>query len=959
MEQSKEYFAFISYKSEDVEWATWLQHELEHYHLPASFNGRTDVPQELRPVFRDIDELSAGNLPEQIKQALVNSQNLIVICSPQAAKSPWVNQEVETFISLGRTDRIFPFIVEGNSPSEFFPPALRDLPKDEERLGGDVSKKGRDAAFVKIVAGMLGVSFDSLWNRYEKEKTEEERKQREQRDRLLISQSRFLVEKANTLVDEGDSITATILALEALPSDFKNIDRPFIIEAEAALRTCMIQKTWSFKVHHHYLFLSSRNYAFYLVTRNKDFLEITAIDFVNKKLQKKIKYQSQRLTGGILLHGKSIAFSAISYKFAFLEDRGSRITIVDIESNKVVLSINAYHSIQAFLESIYISKDGNYIIGERHKVNNYSIDYSFVYLYIWETISGRLIGQSSIQYQRGRLQRGGGIYKTIQKICIICKHIFIAWNDNIYIADLENPKKFKTLKGHSTLITDIDINKDGSRMVSISKDGEIIFWEKGMWWRQKHTIKSFFKFNPSTYTIGHVQFSPDNNSLLVSHGKEIYILDTNNYNIRKKIKGVSGNSVSYNGDFMVSSYNNDTIRIWDVSEKKLILQQINFSYFDKNIVWQYNYDTDKSPKLRPDTNPNVRLKYYYHGTDKSISSDRNRLVFRDASRDEIIVYDIKDNKIVLYTEFFMLKNVLNTDVVQEICLNDDGNLVAYILKLEKDNFRKKYYIEIWDVKTNQLRNRLDFFEEDTSIYSTSFLKTDMVTMIICTSAGLFLWKEYDQFPRKISDKNFFYCISGNSTRIIILCDENGMDVYDYGMNLFQTINLNCKLNYYYYHPVMSPDDNLIYLTWYDNNSYIDHIIERSTGKIVTRSANKSVCPNSFASFSADGKWILKCYGNEIHVIDAKTLNVLITYTPDITPRPEHHQSTQTFKNGNNQIDWAIFNKDGDTVLFSVDGDILYWEFPPINQISSEMRNLFKDNPLTRLTPEERRKYYLD
>jgi hypothetical protein len=85
MEKQKKYFAFISYKSEDVEWAILLQHELEHYRLPASFNGRTDIRQELRPVFRDIDELSAGNLPEQIKLALENSQNLIVVCSPQAA----------------------------------------------------------------------------------------------------------------------------------------------------------------------------------------------------------------------------------------------------------------------------------------------------------------------------------------------------------------------------------------------------------------------------------------------------------------------------------------------------------------------------------------------------------------------------------------------------------------------------------------------------------------------------------------------------------------------------------------------------------------------------------------------------------------------------------------------------------------------------------------------------------
>lgn len=59
MANQYKYYAFISYKSEDVEWAIWLQYELEHYHLPASFNGRTDVRQELRPIFRDVDELIA------------------------------------------------------------------------------------------------------------------------------------------------------------------------------------------------------------------------------------------------------------------------------------------------------------------------------------------------------------------------------------------------------------------------------------------------------------------------------------------------------------------------------------------------------------------------------------------------------------------------------------------------------------------------------------------------------------------------------------------------------------------------------------------------------------------------------------------------------------------------------------------------------------------------------------
>ena len=241
MKKPKQYYVFISYKSEDLEWALWLQHELEHYHLPTAMDGRSHVRQNLRPVFRDTDELSAGNLPEQLGMALENSQNLVVICSPRSARSPWVNREVEQFIALGRTDRIFPFIVEGNSPQESFPPALLGLPREEERLGGDVNKNGRDAAFIKVVSGMLGLSFDSLWNRYEKEKAEQQRKEREQRESLLRMQSRFLSETADALSDDGDTFTARRLSLEALPQPGDMEARPYVAQAESALRKAWLE----------------------------------------------------------------------------------------------------------------------------------------------------------------------------------------------------------------------------------------------------------------------------------------------------------------------------------------------------------------------------------------------------------------------------------------------------------------------------------------------------------------------------------------------------------------------------------------------------------------------------------------------------------------------------------------------------------------------------------------------
>ena len=124
---NKKYFAFISYKREDEDWAKWFQNELENYHLPSTLNGRKDInfeelPKEFRPVFRDIDELKAGNLPEQIYNALKGSLNLVVICSHLLSddeEAKWVNKEISDFIEIGVKEgidnvrHIYPFIVDG------------------------------------------------------------------------------------------------------------------------------------------------------------------------------------------------------------------------------------------------------------------------------------------------------------------------------------------------------------------------------------------------------------------------------------------------------------------------------------------------------------------------------------------------------------------------------------------------------------------------------------------------------------------------------------------------------------------------------------------------------------------------------------------------------------------------------------------------------------------------------
>lgn len=176
---STHYHAFISYNHADKRWAKWLQSSLERYRLPkqlASEKLKAEAgSNRLFPIFRDRDELaSSADLSQSIRTALEQSAALIVICSPAAAQSKWVNEEIREFKRLGRAGKIFCLLVDGstnrNAPDCAFPPALLTGANDEalpEPLAADISpaEDGKRGAMLKIAAGLLDVGVDALKQR--------------------------------------------------------------------------------------------------------------------------------------------------------------------------------------------------------------------------------------------------------------------------------------------------------------------------------------------------------------------------------------------------------------------------------------------------------------------------------------------------------------------------------------------------------------------------------------------------------------------------------------------------------------------------------------------------------------------------------------------------------------------------------------------------------------------------
>ena len=179
-DQAYKYFAFISYNAKDTDWGKKLQKKLEHYKMPSTLCSEHGWERKpIKPVFFAPTDIQPGGLSEELQERLKASRNLIVICSPNSAKSEWVGKEIEFFHSLGRTKNIHFFIVDGtphsgNPETECFNPVIDKLGLPEI-LGANIHEKvyssprlNKERAYVQLISKLLGVEFDAIWQRHKR-----------------------------------------------------------------------------------------------------------------------------------------------------------------------------------------------------------------------------------------------------------------------------------------------------------------------------------------------------------------------------------------------------------------------------------------------------------------------------------------------------------------------------------------------------------------------------------------------------------------------------------------------------------------------------------------------------------------------------------------------------------------------------------------------------------------------
>lgn len=175
------YRAFVSYSHADTAAARWVQKAVESYRVPRQLRraAARPLPERLYPVYRDRLDMRVGqDLHGSLLEALTDSDALIVVCSPAAAKSPWVDLEIRTFIACHPASPVLAVIAAGapgEGPEACFPVALlerrdasggkiegmREPVAADLRPGGD----GKRMARLKLVAGLIDIDLVQLARR--------------------------------------------------------------------------------------------------------------------------------------------------------------------------------------------------------------------------------------------------------------------------------------------------------------------------------------------------------------------------------------------------------------------------------------------------------------------------------------------------------------------------------------------------------------------------------------------------------------------------------------------------------------------------------------------------------------------------------------------------------------------------------------------------------------------------
>ena len=1057
-QEQKHYYAFISYNHADKKEARDLQRWLVHYTFPRSVRKtRSELPRNIS-VFRDETHLEVGELSPQIVAALEQSDNLIVVCSPNATKSKWVNDEIKYFISLGKSDKIIPYIISGrpyaeNIEEECYPKTILELSQDKELLGANITDSGIDAAAIRIVAKMFGLRPDTLYPELKNEKRRkrlvifsaiiafillligfivtlihqnnkiqdqyEELKIQEQKLRndsvIMASQMDSINLRDSLMLTQKDSISSINVQLSH-SNQLLRIESDNVIREKDNVKAA----NWKMMERHARLIMAEADECFRkgdAFTATQLMLEIMpdTISVPNKPLLPEMEsiFRKASVSHNDRLFSPDKAIGSAEYspdgKFIVSSSEDGLIHIWDVESKKIIRTLHGH------TKSVFTSKyspDGKIIASA-------SADST---IRIWNANTG-----DSIMTIKGHTNRVNTVSFSPDG-----KHIVSASDDeSVRVWDAQNWKCINVYHGHQREVCSASYSNDGKYIVSSSKDYTIRVWnahtgdsictihtnsevidvsfhpihndiivsaETASWtsvydfetgkesfcpkqgvpiasiesgkidirfYRQKHTVNLWRSMSGERiYTLPesaiYVTYSPDGNYLVTVSGDSknigLYNKYYNDYLEKQKDKynikvwdANSGDSLfcleghsnsitqisfSPNGENLISSSYDRTIRIWDF--KTLTSDKIegvpcrqlgNIS----NICFSPN--EERYALLDSNT---IHIVDSKTGIEVGNLSQHSRKVTFCAygPKADILVSASEDSTIRVWNTItneceYVLRG--HRDVIKSAVISQDSSLLA---SLYKDNT-----VFIWDILGANVIDSIEW--KQGKIDNLSFLHNNYLLIVTHSFRNIYVW---DIRNKKII-RDIAVPFSGYRNALAFSCDGKYLACDTLGF--IRIFNMETGEE----RPLKKKHIGVIRSLYFSNDGkYLVSVAEEDrTIRIWDVATEKNIQTINgdggffMAKFSFDGKYIIS-YSNQqgIQLWDICTNKCVYKIKCSLPYR----WANAIEMSSDNYIIIPKFKNEPAKLL----------QYHPIQEVLDETRDYYKNSTLT---PEERRKYYLE
>ncbi len=421
--------------------------------------------------------------------------------------------------------------------------------------------------------------------------------------KLLVNKARFISEKGMELLEDQDSYTARLLALEVLPKNFMFRTMPYVQEAEELLRESVNSCNAVFKGHTDRVTSSSFNpNGSQIVSASKD--------------------RSVRIwdatTGAQLgvLEGHRASVNSASFS-----PDGSRI--VSTSEDKTVRIWDATTGVLLKVLEGHVASVNSASFGPNgSQIVSASKDRS---VRIWDATTGARLGvleghMASVN-SASFSPDGSRIVSTSE-------------DKTVRIWDATTGAQLGVLEGHMASVNSASFSPDGSQIVSSSRDKTVRIWDAT-------TGAQLGVLEGHMASVNSASFSPDGSQIVSSsRDQTVRIWDATTGVLLQVLEGhvASVNSASFSpkGSLVASASDDGIVRIWDtvIDDRLRILRRhtswvtsASFSPDSSRIV---AFTHNEAAVRVLDVATDAELHILNHGdswvTSASFSSDGSRIV---------------------------------------------------------------------------------------------------------------------------------------------------------------------------------------------------------------------------------------------------------------------------------------------------------------------------------------------